>query len=103
MDQQLKRRINYDYEVNLIREISWHRGKNCFYRAFYGLFKELQEIAEQAMDALQFLYQHEPCLSQRPAGYKPVADIAAELQRVLENLNYREHEALDSWNELRGR
>lgn len=103
MDLQPKRRVNFDYEINLVREISWHRGKNCLYRAFYGLFKELQEIAEQAMDALRFLYQHKPRLPHESTRYRPVADIAAKLQWKLENLTYREREALDSWNELQSR
>lgn len=89
-----------NYEIDLIREISWHRGKNRFYRACYSLLKELQEVAEQATDDLLLLYHSERSLPQRGVGYRPVTDIATKLQQDLANFTYRESEASDSWNEL---
>ena len=89
-----------NYEIDLIREISWHRSKNRFYRACYSLLKELQEVTEQATDDLFLLYHSERSLSQRRVGYRPVTDITTKLQQDLANFTYRESEASDSWNEL---
>lgn len=89
-----------NYEIDLIREISWHRSKNRFYRACYSLLKELQEVTEQATDDLLLLYHSERSLPQRRVGYRPVTDIATKLQQDLANFTYRESEASDSWNEL---
>ena len=89
-----------NYEIDLIREISWHRSKNRFYRACYSLLKELQEVTEQATDDLLLLYHSERSLPQRRVGYRPVTDIATKLQQDLANFTYRESEACDSWNEL---
>ena len=90
-----------DYEINLIREIGWHRGKNCFYRACYSLLKELQEVTEQAADDLLCLYDSKHPLPQGRPGYRRVTDIATKLRQNLANFTYRESEASKSWDELR--
>ncbi|EHA21841.1 hypothetical protein ASPNIDRAFT_184174, partial [Aspergillus niger ATCC 1015] len=47
-------------ELDLIREIGWHRGKNRLYRAYYTLFKELQEVVRATVQELVSLYYSEP-------------------------------------------
>lgn len=46
--------------LELIREIGWHRGKNRLYRACYGLFQELQEVLRTGIDELLDLYYWQP-------------------------------------------
>ncbi|PYH75624.1 hypothetical protein BO82DRAFT_407885 [Aspergillus uvarum CBS 121591] len=43
-------------ELDLIREIGWHRGRNRLYRAHYRLFKELQEMIRTGINDLLTLY-----------------------------------------------
>ena len=43
-------------DLDLIREIGWHRGRNRLYRAHYRLFKELQEMIRTGINDLLTLY-----------------------------------------------
>ena len=101
MSLPFKRWMVTDYEINLIREIGWHRGKNCFYRACYSLLKELQEVTEQAADDLLCLYGSKHSLCQGRPRYRRVTDIATKLRQNLANFTCRESEASRSWDELR--
>ncbi|KAI3014808.1 hypothetical protein CBS147347_11415 [Aspergillus niger] len=47
-------------DLELIREIGWHRGKNRLYRVCYGLFQELQEVLRTGIDELLDLYEWQP-------------------------------------------
>lgn len=86
-------------ELDLIREISWHRGRNCFYRACYQLLKELQEVVSEAVELLLSLYHLNPsAFSQN--NYSPVTDIAFRMQEILRTLSDRESEALNDWHDL---
>ncbi|KAI9041058.1 uncharacterized protein KD926_007475 [Aspergillus affinis] len=87
-------------EINLIREIGWHRGKNRFYRACYVLLKELQDVVEQATDDLLLQYHSEPYPDEYEAGYSAVTDIAVKLRQKLESFSRRESEAADAWDAL---
>ncbi|GAT21879.1 hypothetical protein RIB2604_01200280 [Aspergillus luchuensis] len=55
LDQTMENR-----NLELIREIGWHRGKNRLYRACYGLFQELQEVLRTGIDELLDLYYWQP-------------------------------------------
>jgi hypothetical protein len=89
-----------DNEINLIREIGWHRGRNRFYRTCYVLLKQLQEVVEQAIDDLLLQYHSEPFLGQRQTEFDSVTDIAIRLRGELETFSRRESEAIDAWNGL---
>ncbi|KAH1355724.1 hypothetical protein KXX35_008580 [Aspergillus fumigatus] len=86
-------------EIDLIREISWHRGRNRFYRACYQLLKELQEVVSEVTDVLLGLYHFTPSPFAQ-IDYSPVTDIAFRMQEILRTLSDRESEALNAWNDL---
>jgi hypothetical protein len=87
-------------EINLVREISWHRARNCFYRTGYALLKELQGIVERATDDLLFLYYSDPSLPQKLPDYRSVTDILTRLEGDLTRISERETAAIKWWNEL---
>lgn len=87
-------------EIDLVREISWHRARNCFYRTGYALLKELQGIVERATDDLLFIYYSDSSLPQQLPDYRSVTDVLNRLEEDLRRLSERETAAIKWWDEL---
>jgi hypothetical protein len=82
-------------ELDLIREISWHRGRNRFYRACYQLLKELQEVVSEVTEVLLSLY-HFPPSPFAQIDYSAVTDIAFRMREILRTLSDQESEAFNA-------